>query len=596
MASATESPAPLIVVPPTTPREQLPDQQVLQVLNRLGYGPRPGDVEKVRAMGVDNWIALQLTPERIDDHAADSVIAADYPALDTPTSDMVVASRDAQEARRREQLKLRNDGDTASKRDVRKAALQDDPQLRDLQRRVQEPVNELVSAKMARAVISDRQLQEVMVDFWENHFSVYVAKAQTRLYLNAYDRDVIRPHALGKFRDLLGAVAHSPAMLYYLDNWESQADSTHATLAAVQNRNRVARAPQRGVRFPNPLARPNPNANRLPPSMQDLPPEQRERVLQQQAARRGRGLNENYARELMELHTLGVDGGYTQHDVIEVARCLTGWTIDQRNGTFVFRPQMHDADTKYVLGHEIPAGRGEEDGEEVLDILAHHPSTAHFIAKKLVVRFVSDSAPPALVERAAQTFLRTDGDIREVVRTIVTSPEFFSRAAYRAKVKTPFELVASALRAMNAQPDPTPRVAGIVQRLGQQTFGRLTPDGWPDRGDAWMNTGAILNRINFGVQLANGGVPGAPFRNWPYATTLRTASHEEQVDGVVKAILGGEVSQVTRNVLMTGENPLLKKAQSDSATNAPMFTPSNGMPGLQQVVGLALGAPEFQRR
>jgi hypothetical protein len=269
----------------------------------------------------------------------------------------------------------------------------------------------------------------------------------------------------------------------------------------------------------------------------------------------------------------------------------------------------------------------------VLDILAAHPSTAHFIARKLVVRFVSDTPPAALVERAAQTFMHTGGDIREVVRTIVTSPEFFSRAAYRAKVKTPFEVVVSALRAVDAQPDPTPRTAGIVAQLGQQIFGRQTPDGWPDRGDAWMNTGAILNRINFGLQVAGGRVPGAAVDRWPYASELRGASREQQVDGVVKAMLGGEVSPVTRSVLVSGENPMLKKLQNDStpanvggntASNGmvnPLVRPPGGPPagppgggrggrgapppgfnravnltGLPQIVGLALGAPEFQRR
>ena len=457
---------------------------------------------------------------------------------------------------------------------------------------------------------------------------MFVGKGQTRNYLLEYDRDVIRPRAMGKFRDLLGAVAHSPAMLFYLDNWQSQADSNHATLAP--NGRGIITAAQR-ARGLGALGR-----GQLPPAIANLPPAQRQQALQQAAVRRG--LNENYARELMELHTLGVDGGYTQHDVIEVARCLTGWSIAvQQGGEFVFRPQVHDADEKVVLGHRIPAGRGAMDAEDVLDILSHHPSTARFIARKLVVRFVSDTAPAALVDRAAETFMRTDGDIREVVRTIVTSPEFFSRAAYRAKVKTPFEVVASALRAVNAQPDPTPRTAGIVAQLGEQIFGRQTPDGWPDRGDAWINTGAILNRINFGLQLAGGRVPGASLANWPYTATLQTASRDKQVDGVVDAILGGEVSHITRTVLLTGENPMLKKAQNDSLTgNAGGNMVSNSMvppagpggrgrgraggppppppgggrgaapppglnrpvnlTGLPQIVGLALGAPEFQRR
>jgi len=605
--SATAAAAPAMA-PVAELREQLPEQQILQVLNRLAYGPRPGDVEQVRAMGVDQWIARQLTPDRIDDHVADSALAR-YHMLDTPTRDIVQSFQDIQRARREEQLAMRADDDTATQRNARQQYLRAHPELRELQQRVQGPVNQLMSAQLARAVLSERQLDEVMVEFWENHFSVYVGKGQTRNFLNAYDREVIRPHVLGKFRDLLGAVAHSPAMLFYLDNWESQADSTHATLAA---NGRVATAAQRR-RVLETIERARPD--QLPPRLRNMSAEQRRRLIQQMQQSRKRGLNENYARELMELHTLGVDGGYTQQDVIEVARCLTGWSIDLRTGQFIFRPQMHDADAKVVLGHRIAAGRGEEDGEQVLDILASSPATAHFIARKLVVRFVSDSPPPALVERAAQTFLHTGGDIREVVRTIVTSPEFFSNAAYRAKVKTPFELVASALRAVNAKPDTTPRLAGLVALLGEPEFGRQTPDGWPDQGDAWMNTGAILDRINFGLLLASSRLPGAPLANWTYAQQLRRAPHAQQVDGVIHAILGGEVSQVTRDVLLTGENPFLKKAQSDSLANMGGAVASNAMErgrggrggynaltrpvnlsGLPLVVGLALGAPEFQRR
>jgi hypothetical protein len=356
-------------------------------------------------------------------------------------------------------------------------------------------------------------------------------------------------------------------------------------------------------------------------------PAERQRFLQQAQQRRARGLNENYARELMELHTLGVDGGYTQQDVINVARALTGWSIEPRVGAFVFRPEFHDAGEKVILGRTFPAGHGEEEGEQVLDMLAKHPSTAHFIAKKLVVHFVSDSAPPELVERAAQTFLRTNGDIREVVRTIVTSNEFFSRSAYRAKVKTPFELVSSALRVMGAGPDTTPRTVQVVARLGQPMFGRQTPDGWPDHGDAWMNTGAILNRINFGLALAAGRVPGTTLGNWPGTPELRGAPRAQQADGVIKRILGGEASSETRSILVSGQNPMLSKLSADSLgriadDDPPMIgtdvarqrpvRPNAGLRGvaqargpldrpvelngLAQVVGLALGAPEFQRR
>jgi uncharacterized protein (DUF1800 family) len=593
--------APLVVVSPTEPREQTADQQVQQVLNRLAFGPRPGDVAKVRALGVDRWIALQLAPERIDDHRMDSIVATSYEGLDRPTSDIVADYVKGQQALRRTQAQLAREGDSSAKKDLRAEVLKRNPELRDQLRRSQRALGELQSAKLARAVGSERQLQEVMTDFWENHFSVFAGKGVTRLFLPAYDRDVIRPRALGKFRDLLGAVAKSPAMLFYLDQWQSTVDSLHPSELAM-------RAPaRRGARRAAVMLPPRPA----------------------QAARARRGLNENYARELMELHTLGVDGGYTQQDVIEVARALTGWTMNPRqNAEFVFRPAIHDAGEKAVLGHRLPAGRGIEDGEEVLDILARDPHTARFIARKLAVRFVSDDPPPALVERAAQTFLKTDGDIRETVRTIVTSPEFFSRAAYRSKVKSPFELVASSLRALGAQPDTSLRSAQVVAFLGQPMFGHRDPNGWPETGDAWMNSGAILNRINFGAALAGGRLPNASVAQWSEAERLRGAPRDEQVDAVVDAFLGGHVSPDTRQILMDGENPLARKLSATADTTSTMMTDPSMQPmndramrdtrptkggaarpaiarglgravqlnGLAQVVGLAIGAPEFQRR
>jgi uncharacterized protein (DUF1800 family) len=290
-----------------------------------------------------------------------------------------------------------------------------------------------------------------------------------------------------------------------------------------------------------------------------------------------------------------VDGGYTQQDVIDVARALTGWTVDRprQGGGFVFRPAMHDAGEKTVLGHRLPAGRGIEDGEQVLDIVARHPATARFIALKLARRFVSDTPPASLVERAARRFTETDGDIRQVVWTIVTSPEFYSRAAYRAKVKSPFELVASALRAVGAAPDSTPRGAGVVARLGEPTFGHQAPNGYPETGDAWINTGAILNRINFGLALAAGRVPGASPLGWAGADSLVGAPRAHQVDAVVAALLGGDASPDTRAILLSGEHPFLDAAAAAADTaGVPRANPS----GLAQVVGLAIGSPEFQRR
>jgi hypothetical protein len=498
------------------------------------------------------------------------------------------------------------------------------------------------SAKLARAVVSDRQLDEVMTDFWENHFTVFAGKGLDRIFIPAFDRDVIRPRALGKFRDLLGAVAKSPAMLFYLDQWQSAADSTHPTLVAARQQRPGQRARPgaagRGAGLTmEQIDRLAQNGNLTPEQrkrLESMTPEQRMQIIQQRAqqAQKGkRGLNENYARELMELHTLGVDGGYTQQDIIEVARALTGWTMNPRlTAEFVFRPEIHDAGQKVVLGHVLPAGRGIEDGEAVLDIVARHPATAHYIALKLATRLVNDAPPKALVDRAAQTFTKTDGDIREVVRTIVTSPEFFSRTAYRSKVKSPFELVASALRAIGAQPDTTMRSAQIVGFLGAPIFGHQAPNGWPETGEAWMNSGAILNRINFGLGLAAGRFPGATLAQWTESEHLKGASRDAQVDAVVLAFFGGQASPDTRQILLTGENPLVAKlaatvtpdSASTEVTSMTMGAPlrdrvgppaKNGaarpgaarqmgmgqqvqLNGLAQVVGLAIGAPEFQRR
>jgi uncharacterized protein (DUF1800 family) len=458
-------------------------------------------------------------------------------------------------------------------------------------------------ARVLRAVASERQLEEVLVDFWLNHFSVFGTKnAQMRYYLAEYEREVVRPHVLGDFRALLGAVAKSPAMLTYLDNFQSTADTGRPTLG---------RPMERAV------------ANR-----------RRQQVAQQNPALANvvgrRGLNENYARELLELHTLGVDGGYTQQDVIEVARAFTGWTVRPpalpgADG-FQFNPLNHDAGEKKLLGVTLKAGRGIEDGEQVLDILASHPSTARFIAHKLAVRFVSDEPPTDLVDRAAAVFTKSKGDLREVVRTIVTSPEFFAADAYRAKVKSPFELVVSAARATGATPDPTAQTALMIAAMGQPVFGRQTPDGWPETGDEWINTGAILNRINFGVAVAAGRLPGVSARTWPLMQELAGRPRDEQVDGVSRALLGGEISPETRQILIEGNNPLAAGALEPDAPQtmqrgrrqnmgppprditgqdpqmfqqAQMGRAFQNLPplqGLQQIVGLALGSPEFQRR
>jgi len=542
------------------PRDMTADQQVREVVNRLTFGPRPGDYQRVREIGLDKWVGEQLAADQIRDDSVQHFLSR-YPLIfeDETTLARIYGAPG----------------------DLRKAggATPDTAAIRAANRASNETIVQLREAKVARAVLSERQLREVMVDFWENHFSIFADKGADKYMLVEYD-DSVRAHALGKFRALLGAVAHSPAMLYYLDNWTSRADSDRVTLADVNAfRKRAASEANyeksRSEIFVDRAGRitvGNPNAKALPPYRPSV--------------RHGKGLNENYGRELMELHTLGVDGGYTQEDVIEGARILTGWTIRDPNhvGTFYFNAGMHDAGEKQFLGYSFPAGRGEDEGERLLDILASQPATAHFIALKLCRRFVSDSPSNDLVERAAATFTRTDGDIAEVMRTIIGSPEFFASSTYRAKVKSPFEVVVSTLRALNATPDTLQRDVQAVARLGEPLWGHLAPDGYPETGDAWLNTGSILNRINFGIQAASGRFPGASVATWPFAENLRSAPRDVQVDSVVSILFGGDVSPQTRQVLNEGNNPLAGSAATKPANQ------------LTQIVGLALGAPEFQRR
>jgi uncharacterized protein (DUF1800 family) len=506
------------------------DKTILHVLNRLGFGARPGDIDRVREIGLDRYIEQQLHPERIPDTA----MAARLAGFETLSLNSRKIAEEyyvpAQMARRKAQLASKNGA--ASPDAAAEPKQPRTPEEMEKARKQREVLVELSEQKILRAAYSDRQLEEVMTDFWFNHFNVFAGKGPTQEYLTAYERDTIRPHVLGKFRDLLGATAKSPAMLFYLDNWQS-VDPQAADRLAAQRRMRSERPGRFG--FTMPPAQ-NPNAKQ--------PQQQR------------RGLNENYGREIMELHTLGVDGGYTQQDVVNVARALTGWTIDQprQGGGFRFEPRFHDDREKIVLGHKIKAGGGQSDGEQVLDILAKHPATARFIATKLARRFVSDTPPPALVDRAAKTFRDTDGDIREVVRTIVTSPEFFAAEAYRAKVKTPFEFVVSAVRATGTDVLEATPLVQAVRQLGMPLYMCQPPTGYADRADAWVNTGALLNRMNFALQLVSG--------------RMRVV---EPGGGSVSAALAGDLSESTAATIAKASDP-------------------------KQVAALTLGSPEFQRR
>src|SRR6266576_2685044 len=527
-----------------------PDEAILHALNRLAYGPRPGDVERVRQMGLAKWIEQQLNPNSVDDRALDARLA-DYPTLRMSTAKLIDeypqpkqaekqaekrAQAQAQQEQRRSdaaaetvardmqasQGQTKGGGDAEGvqqntahakqemsdapapmkqeqpegnpatkglgKRDVLGGA---DPNnvpraIADDSKRPQRVVAELGMAKVTRAIYSERQFQQVMDDFWFNHFNVFAGKGEDRYYLTSYERDVIQPHAFGKFKDLVTATAKSPAMLFYLDNFLS-ADPRAAQRQAAE---RAARQRWRRGRFGWPA----------PPRLAGNP----------QAKKNERGLNENYGRELMELHTLGVDGGYTQKDVTEVARCFTGWTIEKprENPQFKFEERIHDPDPKIVLGKKIHAG-GIQDGEQVIELLVRRPSTAKFISTKLARRFVADNPPTALVSRMADTFKSSDGDIRAVLHTMIYSPEFWTREAYRAKIKTPFVLVVSAVRALRTDVDTSMPLVQWVGRIGEPLYQCQPPTGYSDKAEAWVNTGALLNRLNYSLALAGNKMRGA---------------------------------------------------------------------------------------
>jgi len=534
------------------------DQQILHALNRLTFGPRPGDVEAVQKMGLKKWIDQQLHPERIAESSEvaerlrplDSLqmspaeIATNYPppvVVQAMTRGLLPMPKDA-EARQRVQLQAeRFRAKQDAKADLQAKQGKGDPLQQAMRQQVlatTDPIErrklvadrmpqqvlpyDLNEAKLYRAIYSNRQLEEQMADFWFNHFNVYLDKGADRILTSSYERDAIRPHVFGKFRDLLEATAQSPAMLFYLDNWQNVS-----------------------------------------------PDRTQQRPFAKQKAKQARGLNENYARELMELHTLGVDGGYTQKDIVEVARCFTGWTITQpnRGGEFIYNDRVHDKGEKTVLGVTIPAGGGKEDAEKVLDILARHPSTARFISTKLAQKFVADDPPPALIERMAKTFRDSDGDIRAVMAALLESKEFFSEGAYRAKVKTPLELIVSAVRATDAQVNFAIPLATQIAQLGQPLYRKIEPTGYSSANAEWVNSAALLARMNFALALADNRVPGSK---------VDSSRFDENIAAVARQVLFHEPAKQTLDSI---EKALAQREPT---------------PAL--IAGLVLGSPDFQRR
>jgi uncharacterized protein (DUF1800 family) len=636
------------------------------LLNRFAYGPRPGQVDEVVKMGLDRWFERQLAGNLPDPRVAQDLSA--LPALTLSSTDiartypnMGQVLREAKQAGVIPDGVGKKGGDDAQRKQVRQTVLRWAAQQG--YRPQKELLDQLTAQKLYRAVDSENQLVEVMTDFWYNHFNVSMTDNKARPWLLSYERDAIRPHALGKTRELLEATARHPAMLLYLDN----AQSTAAANATTTMQDEMQRLPPRrggagrmvgggfgrrggrlGVQRPAGLR--GGNAGLKP------------------AGKKQRGVNENYARELMELHTLGVDGGYTQDDVVQVARAFTGWTMippDRRQeaerrlaraeragglgfatqGDFLFRADMHDAGPKAVLGKRLPAGRGMEDGEDVLDLLAAHPSTARHLATKLAVRFVSDQPSKALVDRLSSVYQQTGGDVRALLRTIAESPEFWSRQTVGAKIKSPFELAASAIRTTGAHVDDPHAAVQWISHMGEPLYAYQAPTGYPDRAEAWVNTGSLLNRMNFGLQFASGRVDGVGLDLPALHGGREPESRQEALSLYANMLLPGRnLETVMKQLTPMVTDPGLAKKIDDAAPRQeapaagataaasnddetmmddvairkgpraarvakagkggkkmggdPIRPPRDLHPPtpLEQVVGVILGSPEFQRR
>lgn len=447
--------------------------------------------------------------------------------------------------------------------------------------------DELMQAKLLRAIYSDRQLEQVMTDFWFNHFNVFIGKGADHVLVTSYEQDVIRPHALGKFEDLLVATAKSPAMLFYLDNWLSVGPNSMQALGIPAHPGPYG--PYRFPRYPGPGS--NPNAKR----------------------KQNSGLNENYGRELMELHTLSVNGGYSQRDVTEVAKVFTGWTIDKPNegGGFQFDPRKHEPGPKFVLGHRIKPG-GEEEGRQVLHMLATSPQTAHFISLKLARRFVVDDPPPALVDRMAKTFLKKKGDIREVLTTLFHSPEFWDESSYRAKMKTPLEFVVSATRASGADVEDAMPLARQLNNMGMPLYGAQPPTGYSMKAETWVSSSALLNRMNFALALTGGKFKGVKVDAAQLAGSQMPAEVSQTLSAMEANLLAADVSKQTHDSIMAqvaptpapasnSQPPMLQSNNApqanQQAVKAPQKPPNTPRPpDANMIAGLLLGSPEFQRR
>jgi len=567
--------------------------RALHLLHRATWGVRPADLSALLDAGLEAWLDRQLHPERIDERDADARLDG-LAILRMSMAELAAEFQPTAEQQRQRQAMMDGASAGAMGPDTPGTAAGATPELRRAlqQRNPQQILNELVTARLVRAVHAERQLEDVLTDFWFNHLNVFFGKNQVRFMAADYERRAIRPNVFGKFEDMLVASAKHPAMLLYLDNGASVAPDSMREVPAAQLRV-VERLRQLTPAERERMVR----TGRLTQAqLEQFERLQQGGALPAAAPQRARGMNENYARELLELHTLGVDGGYTQQDVVEVARALTGWTFAplprpgaparpaparSEPGTFHFDRAAHDSREKVVLGHALPAGRGIEDGEDVIRMLARHPSTARHLATKLVERFVSDTPDADFVDELADVYLRTDGDLREVTRALFTSERFYASEVRGAKIKIPFELVASALRVVNAEVAGSRRIAETLRSMGHLPYNEPAPTGFPASNADWVNSGALIARMNFALELAAGRIDGVR----PEPMRLAPAANPRQTEALVAAVLAAALPSVQSGALAEAIVADLER----NAVAQPRAV-------YARAVGLALGSPEFQRR
>ena len=631
----------LVLAKPVSGEKKLSDEQkIIHVLNRLGFGARPGDVAKVKAIGIEKYVDQQLNPSAINDPVAESKVKG-LEVFGMSTAEIFAkypnpgALLRALEGGRNAQAAAQaNDQMSDKEREERQQKLRKLYAEYNL-RPANQMLPQIVTNRVLRAVYSERQLQEVMVDFWQNHFNVFSGKAAVRWYIPSYERDVLRKHSLGNFKDLVIGTAQHPAMLFYLDNFESRSPDAQAN-------NRGDGPLQRALRNGNLTPRMRERIKRNQ-GLTDTELDQRLKQMEarpRQQQRPQMGINENYARELMELHTLGVDGGYTQKDIVEVAKAFTGWTIadprgyrrsaammisgeenrrlnnlqrlagvpdDLESGEFFFNPRWHEGGMKTVLGQKVDEG-GVKDGLKVIDILVKHPSTAKFIARKLAVKFVNDNPDEELVKRVAAAFSKSNGDIKTTLKALFSDKEFFNSKNYRAKIKTPFELAVSSIRAIGGNTNAGPAMLAMLNKLGEVPYGYQAPTGYPDTAEDWVNTGALLERLNFAIAVASNRIPGTRVDLKPFEQKERS----KVLDAAIAEILDNDVSASTRTTLLKQLEQPLPEVKAGAETDdddamperagnrqggrqARLLSPT-GNPDVFKVVSLVLGTPEFQRQ